>query len=134
MSTEQQKRADRIGELIAEIEINGVQAERERCAAVVASVRKQASPGSVSAVRTVLDRCHIGITRHLPESEPLAPEPMTVAKVMTIFRTAFGFNLDGIADDVEIHLADLVQAQARRDAEIVDRRGCNTDQIQPRRS
>lgn len=121
MSTEQQKRADKIGELIAEIEIDGVKAERERAAAVLTVaiadlLRRPRARDAVFLADKLADcRDKIDLTTAAP-----APEPMTVGKVLRKMRAGYPVWEDW--DDCEKDLVALVdsanQEQARRDAEI----------------
>lgn len=114
--------AEKVIDFIDEAQREATEAERERCWQAVAGVLNKAWKRAESSRPVWADLVNCRDALLPPDSQPPAPEPMTVEKMMKMLRTAFGLNLDGIEDDIEVNLTALLKAQARRDAEILSQR------------
>lgn len=111
-------RADRIGELIAEIQIDAVEAERERVRLLCMEVatKHRANDGSFPHTAMMIGRKLRDLDLSATSKPSPADEPMTVEKAIE--------ELAGIAHDTPEDRADrrtiltaLVWEQVRRDAE-----------------
>lgn len=103
---------------IAEARDEGVESEKKRWVTLLTKAKDVAIKDVDYVLATSLRDCRdagaCGATA--PEPPPSEPERMTIAKVIEKWRS--GCTLSGNWDRVEADLTALVQAQARRDADL----------------
>ncbi len=121
LSKTTEQRMDRIGELIAEVQLEAVEAEKRRWAKLLSDAKEEAIVQKAdyplaAALRDIRD-AGLGAK---PEPEPPPPEPMTVEGFIEWLYIPFPRQRGTaeIRNRLQAFVNSTDQAQARRDAEI----------------